>query len=118
MKSLRTALLRSVVAFAVALAVPPSLATAERSPIFGSATVQAMSDAATRDITARGFWANHFGSAAVSHAYNAYVYAFYARNYAVSDSYTEQAWYSIAMNNAYYAYLYSYYAMIYSQAGI
>lgn len=90
---------------------------AERSPVFGGASVETLSVAASRDITARGALANHFGSAAVSHAYTAYIYAFYARNYAVSNSATEQSWYMTASNNAYYAYIYAYNAWHYSASG-
>jgi lipocalin len=99
------------------LLLPVESIAAERSPIFGQASVEPMSQAASRDITARGALANHYGSAAVTHAYVAYIYAFYARNYAVSNSATEQSWYMTASNNAYYAYIYAYYASIYSASG-
>jgi len=55
------------------LVLPAATLQAERSPIFGSATIEALSIEAARDITARGFWADHFGAAAVTHAYNAYI---------------------------------------------
>ena len=90
---------------------------AERSPIFGAASIQAMSVDAARDITARGFWADFYGGLAVTFAYNAYIYGYYARYFAVSNSANEQAWYWAATNNAYYAYLYFFYAASNSAAG-
>jgi len=91
---------------------------AERSPIFGSASIQALSIEAARDITARGYWADQFGAAAVNLAYTAYVYAYYARYFAVSNSATEASWYMTASNNAYWAYVYAYWASIYSSQRI
>ena len=100
------------------LVLPAATLQAERSPIFGSATIEALSIEAARDITARGFWADHFGAAAVTHAYNAYIFAYYARYFAVSNSSNETSWYLTASNNAYHAYIYAYWASIYSAAGI
>lgn len=106
-------------AFCLAVLLSPAPAsTAERSPIFGQASVEALSQSAARDITARGALADYYGSAAVTHAYVAYIYAFYARNYAVSNSATEQSWYNTASQNAYYASVYAYYAATYSAAGM
>jgi hypothetical protein len=90
---------------------------AERSPIFGSAAIEALSQDAARDITARGDLANHFGGLAVSYAYTAYVFAFYARHYAPSNSALEQSWYGAAAYYAYWAYLYSSWAQGWSLAG-
>lgn len=100
------------------LLLPATASAAERSPIFGQASVDTLSQSVARDIMARGALADHFGSAAVTHAYVAYIYAFYARNYAVSNSATEQSWYNTASLNAYYAYIYAYYAAVYSAAGM
>ncbi len=91
---------------------------AERSPIFGSASIQALSVEAAQDITARGFWADHFGAIAVSLSYNAYIYAYYARYFAGSNTANETNWYWAASNNAYWAYIHAYYAAVYSAAGI
>jgi len=91
---------------------------AERSPIFGSAAIEALSSDAARDITARGFWADHHGALAVNLAYNAYIYAYYARFFAVSNSATEASWYMSASNNAYWAYINAYWASVYSTWGI
>lgn len=102
----------------VLLVLPTDGVTAERSPVFGHAALETLSQSASRDITARGALANHYGSAAVTHAYVAYIYAFYARNYAVSNSATEQSWYSTASLNAYYAYIYAHYSSVYSAAGM
>jgi len=90
---------------------------AERSPVFGTASIQALSTEAARDITARGILADHHGALAVTLAYNAYIFAFYARYFAVSNSANEFNWYWTAMNNAYWAYIHAYYAAIYSAAG-
>ena len=90
---------------------------AERSPIFGSASIQALSIEAARDITARGFWADQFGAEAVNLAYTAYIFAYYARYFAVANSATEASWYMTAASNAYSAYIYAYYASIYSSLG-
>ncbi len=87
---------------------------AERSPIFGTATVQAISLEATRDVTARGYWADYYGGLAVTFAYNAYIYSYYARYFAVSNSTNEQSWYGTASLNAYYAYLYAAWAQNFS----
>jgi len=89
---------------------------AERSPVFGTASIQALSTEAARDITARGFWADYHGAIAVTLAYNAYIYAYYARYFAVSNSANETSWYWTASNNAYWAYVNAYYAAIYSAA--
>jgi hypothetical protein len=118
MISLRLALPRCFLACGLAFSLPAPVATAERSPIFGSAVVEAMSEAAARDITARGFWANTNGAVAVSFAYNAYIYAYYARYFAVSGSANEQAWYSTAAWYAYYAYVYASWAASNSASGI
>lgn len=118
MKSSSSPLARYVFAAGMALATPAPIATAEQSPIFGSARIEAMSDAASRDISARGYWANYYGSAAISNAYNAYIYAFYARNYATANSATEQSWYATAHQAAYNAYAYSYLAYYYSTLGM
>ena len=93
-------------------------AYAERSPIFSTSSVEILTDAASSDISARGAYADYFGSAAISMGYTGYIYAFYARNYAVSNSATEQAWYSTATTHFYYAYVFFYYALVYSQAGM
>jgi len=98
--------------------LPVAPLQAERSPIFGSASIQALSTEAARDITARGFWADHFGAMAVSAAYTSYIYAYYARYFAASNSATETNWYWAASNNAYWAYVYAYYAAVYSAAGL
>lgn len=92
-------------------------AWADRSPIFGGATIEAISQEAARDITARGDLANHFGALAVSYAYTAYIFAFYARYYSVSNSWQEQSWYGAAAWYAYYAYLYASWAQGWSIAG-
>lgn len=100
------------------MVIPTASLQAERSPVFGSATIQALSIEAARDITARGYWADYYGAAAVTLAYNAYIYSYYGRYFAVSNSANEASWYMTAANNAYYAYIYAYYASIYSSAGI
>ena len=114
-------MLRLVACLGVCLAVlplPVPAGASDRSPIFGEAAVETISRSAARDITARGALADHYGSAAITHAYVAYIYAFYARNYAGSNSATEQSWYNTASLNAYYAYIYAHYAAIYSAAGM
>lgn len=93
-------------------------AWADRSPIFGGASIEAISQEAARDITARGELANYFGGLAVSFSYSAYVFAFYARYYSVSNSAQEQSWYGAAAWYAYYAHLYSAWAAAYSAAGM
>lgn len=93
-------------------------AWADRSPIFGGATIEAISQEAARDITARGDLANYFGGLAVSFSYSAYVFAFYARYYSASGSWQEQSWYTAAAWYAYYAHLYSAWAAAYSAAGM
>lgn len=111
--------LKLVLAFVVSFSFLPLTAIqAERSPVFGSATVQAMSIDASRDITARGAWADYFGNLVISFAYSAYIYAFYARYYGGSNTPTEKAWYDAAGLYAYHAYIYSLYASAYSAAGI
>lgn len=108
-----------VMAFVVSFSFLPIAAIhAERSPVFGSATVQALSLDASRDITARGAWADYFGNLAISNAYSAYIYSFYARYYGGSNTATEKAWYDAASLHAYHAYIYSLYASAYSAAGI
>jgi hypothetical protein len=92
-------------------------AAAERSPVFGSAEVTVMSPEAANAVTAKGYWADYYGWYAMDAAYTAYVYAYYARYYAASNSGTEQSWYYTAMVNAYNAYIYSYYAYFYSYYG-
>lgn len=96
----------------------PLPAQADRSPIFGSATIEALSHEAARDITARGDWANYYGGLAVSFAYSSYIFAYYARYFAVSNSAQEQNWYAVASNHAYYAYLFAAWAQAYSAAGM
>lgn len=91
---------------------------AERSPIFGSATIEALSPDAARDITARGDWANYYGGLAVTYSYSAYVFAYYARHFAVSNSAQEQNWYATAASHAYYAYLFATWAYNNSAAGL
>lgn len=93
-------------------------AWADRSPIFGGATIEAISQEAARDITARGELANYFGGLAVSFSYSAYVFAFYARYYSASGSWMEQSYYTAAAWYAYYAHLYSAWAAAYSAAGM
>lgn len=109
-------LLPAFLCLALVTAAPPALA--ERSPIFGEAAIEVMSSADARGITARGYWADYYGSAAVNQAYSAYIYSFYGRFYAASNSTTEQSWYNTASTNAYYAYIYSYYASYYSSVGM
>ena len=96
----------------------PSAVLAERSPVFGGATVEAISREAARDVTARGEFANAWGSLAASYAYNAYVFAFYARHFSVPNSVQEQNWYATAAWYAYHAYLFSVWAWSYSQSGM
>lgn len=111
--------LRFVLALCLALATLPVTAPrAERSPVFGSAAIAAISQEAARDITARGIWADYYGGISATFAYTAYIYAFYARNYAVSNSATEQAWYGTAAANAYNAYIYASWAQYYSSIGM
>lgn len=111
--------LKLPIALVASLSLAPMAATyAERSPVFGSATVEALSIEASRDITARGAWADYFGNLAISYAYSAYIYAFYARYYGGSNTATEKAWYDTATSHAYHAYIYSWYASIYSAAGM
>lgn len=111
--------LKLVLAFILSFSALPMAATqAERSPVFGQATIEALSADASRDITARGFWADYFGNLTISHAYSAYIYAFYARYYGGSNSATEKAWYDAAGQFAYAAYIYSLYASAYSAAGM
>lgn len=100
------------------LLVPVLPVHAERSPVFGHATLETLSTEASRDIMARGDWANYYGNYAVSFSYQAYIYSFYARYYAVSNSSTEQAWYAAASYYAYYAYIFASYAQSYSAAGM
>lgn len=109
----------SFAAIAIGLAtilVAPALA--ERSPVFGRATIEAIPADVARDITARGDLANFYGAHAASYAYSAYVFAFYARYYAASNSWQEQNWYGAAAWYAYYAYVFSTWAQAYSQAGM
>jgi hypothetical protein len=110
---------------ALCAAIAVSLATlltapalAERSPIFGGATIEAIPREAAREITARGELANHYGAYAASYAYHAYIFAFYARYYAPSNSWQEQNWYGASAWYAYHAYLFSSWAQAYSQAGM
>lgn len=111
--------LKLAVALVTSLSIAPLASTqAERSPVFGSATVEALSLEASRDIMARGFWADYHGNLAISFAYTAYIYAFYARYYAGSNTANERAWYEVAMSQAYWAYINAWYAMIYSAAGV
>ena len=98
--------------------LPMGQPRAERSPVFGAAAVEAISQDAARDITARGFWADYFGSLTVTYAYTAYIYAFYGRNYAVTNSANEQSWYGTAALNAYHAYIYAAWAQYYSSVGM
>lgn len=102
---------------AVMLFVAPA-ARADQSPVFGSATVSAMSNEAAQEVTAKGYYANYFGSLALDASYTAYIYNYYARYYAASNSANEQNWYLAAMNNGYNAYIYSYYAYVYSYYGM
>lgn len=76
-----------VLAFCFALSLLPlGTPRAERSPVFGAAAIEAISPEAARDITARGYWADYYGGLSVTFAYTAYIYSFYARNYAVTNS--------------------------------
>lgn len=111
-------LLRVFVAIGLSLAtLLPLAADAERSPVFGSATIEALSPEAARDITARGFWADHYGAMAVSYAHTAYVFAYYGRHFSVSNSAQEQSWYGAAAFHAYHAWMYSIWAQSYSSWG-
>lgn len=107
----------AAVALAVSLTISPP-AQAEQSPVFGSATVTAMSHEAAQEVTARGVYADYYGGLALDYAYTAYIYSYYARYVAAPNSATEQNWYMTAMNNAYAAYIHSYYAYLYSAWGM
>jgi hypothetical protein len=100
----------------VALASRPALS--ERSPIFGTATIEAISADAARDITARGELANFYGNLAISHAYHAYIFAFYARHFAAPNSAQEQSWYATAAWYGWTTYLFASWAQGYSSAGM
>ncbi len=104
-----------IITVATFLAAP---ASAERSPIFGGATIEAISPEAARDITARGAWADHYGGQAVSFAYQAYIFAYYARFFAGANSSNEQAWYGAAAWYSYHAFLFATWAQSYSQLGM
>lgn len=104
-------------ALALTLVFAPA-AQAEQSPVFGSANIAAMSTEAAQGVTARGAWADYFGGLALDLSYTAYIYNYYARYVAASNSATEQNWYLVASNQAYYAYIYSYYAYLYSSWGM
>lgn len=109
---------RFYIAIWLSLAVLLPMPTlAERSPIFGSASVEAISLEAARDITARGELADYYGGLAITFAYNAYIFSFYARYFAVSNSAQEQTWYGVAANYAYHAYLYASWAQTFSSLG-
>lgn len=114
-KTAMTAVVLGTLTAGLALSEPAQ--ASERSPVFGRAQVSTMSSAQTRNVTARGYYANYYGSLAVDNAYNSYIYAYYARYYAATNSSTEQSWYYTAHSYAYYAYLYSYYAYLYSYYG-
>lgn len=112
-------MIRFFVAIGLSIAaLLPMPAQAERSPIFGSAAIEAMSPEAARDITARGAWANYYGGIAVNYAYTAYVFAYYARYYSVSNSSQEQNWYASSAWYSYYAWVYATWAQSYSAAGM
>lgn len=112
---IRATLAAMFLALAVLVAGPSQASSP--SPIFGSAEVTTMSHADAAQVTAKGYYADLYGSYAVNDAYYAYLYAFYARYYAGSNSYNEYNWYWTAANYAYSAYIYAYYAGLYSYYG-
>ncbi|UPY36158.1 hypothetical protein [Sediminicoccus sp. KRV36] len=114
MKKLR--LIAATVLFLAALPFVPI--RAERSPVFGTAAIEALSLEASRDITARGATADYYGGLAVSYSYTAYVYSFYGRYYAGSNTPSEKSWYETAAFYAYYAYIFSHHAAYYSGIGM
>ena len=111
-----TTSLRCAVPVALALLAAP-VAQAEQSPIFGTAAVTPMSSADARAVTARGYYADYFGSIGIDYAYSSYLYGLYARYYSYPNSYSEQYWYSSAQNYASTASSYFYYAYYYSAIG-
>ena len=111
--------LKLVIAIGLSLMVlPANPVQAERSPIFGSARIEALSIDSARDITARGILADWHGAITVNLAYTAYIYSYYARYFAVSNSVNEANWYMTAANNAYWAYVHAYWASLYSTWGM
>lgn len=103
----------------LSLLLPPLVPIhAERSPVFGTASIESLSSEAARDIMARGELANYYGNLAISYSYTAYIYAFYARYYAGSNTWNEKHWYEIATHFAYHAYIMSWHAAYYSSLGM
>lgn len=102
---------------ALALATSVPVAQAEQSPIFGSAQVTTLSNADAQNVTARGYYANLYGSYGIDYAYYSYLYGYYGRYYSAANSSTEQAYYYYASNYASYASQYFYYAYYYSYYG-
>ena len=109
------------ISLAAALALVPVLADgparAEQSPIFGTAQVTPLSGAAAAQVTAKGYYADYYGTLAYENAYNAYLYSYYGLYYSSPNSATEQSYYSTASSYAYNAYIYAYYASYYSASG-
>ena len=108
----------SRVIFVVAAMMASHPATGETSPVFGPLSVTTLSLEETRNVTARGDYANYYGGLAVTNAYYSYVYSYYARYYAASNSAAEIGWYYNSMQYAYNAYIFSYYAYYYSANGM
>lgn len=113
--------MRSLKCTLAALALVPALAVgaarAEQSPVFGNAEVAPMTGAAAAQVTAKGYYADYYGSLGVDYAYQSYLNAYYGLYYAASNSASEQSYYSTASTYAYYAYIYTYYAYYYSVYG-
>ena len=114
MRRVRVLIGAALVALAVALGQPVA---AEQSPVFGQAELSPMDRSEAAQVTARGYWADYYGSLGMDNAYSAYLYSYYAYSYAWSNSYNEYNWYLTASNYAYSAYLYNYYAYYYSYYG-
>jgi cytochrome c biogenesis factor len=110
----RTALAGGLLALSMAVSAP---AIAQNSPVFGSAKAERLSVADAKNVKAKGYWANYYGSLGNTAAYNAYIYGYYARWYAAANSTTEQNWYYTAHSYSADAYIYYYYAYVNSFYG-
>ena len=108
----------SVLAFLFVAADHSSHLRAEISPVFGQASMEQITRNSATEITARGYWADHYGASAINLAYNAYIYSYYGRYFSTSNSAQEQNWYGTAATNAYFAYLHSSWAQTYSSLGM
>jgi len=79
-------------------------ASAAQSPVFGSANVALLTTDAAKKVTAKGYYANYYGSLALTYLYYGYLYQYYAYYYNGAYGYYAAYYGSYGANYASVAY--------------